>query len=105
MFLIKMINFCKGADCPTSQDIYAWQTNDLPIDVQQEVRDHIFSCDFCGAEAEFYARFPVADESEPTSEMPTPLMELAESLLKKGKGNQLLKNLLLENKGLKLNEV
>lgn len=106
MFLIKMINFCKGADCPTSQDILACQKNEMPLDLKQAVDIHVSSCDFCGAEADVYSRYSLDEESTTAVEIPIPLLQLAESLLNnKSKGNHLLRNLLIENEDLALKEV
>ena len=49
-----------------------------------DIRIHMASCEFCTAEAEFYSRYPQSNDEislEPT-EIPAPLFELAEALLK-----------------------
>ncbi len=50
-----------------------------------DIRIHMASCEFCTAEAEFYSRYPQLtgdDLSTEPSEIPAPLFELAEALLK-----------------------
>lgn len=105
MLLMKMINFCKGADCPTSHDVLAFQRDALPVEAKKKIDLHISRCDFCEAEAEIYLHYPVGEENAPAAEIPLPLFELAESLLSnRAKGNHLLKKLLIENEGLTLTE-
>ena len=105
MFLIKMINFYKAGNCPASQDILSCQNGDMPQQLKKEIDTHISLCDFCGAEAEIYSRYPLSEETPSISDIPIPLLELAESLLNnKRKGNHLLKKMLIENEGLTLKE-
>jgi hypothetical protein len=44
---------------------------------------HLASCEFCEAEVEFYSCFPQEDGSAEAVEIPAPLYDLAEALLKK----------------------
>lgn len=101
-----MISFHKNADCPSSQDLLAYQNNKFTANLNEKIYKHICSCDFCGAEVEFYSHCPkVGDESVSVSEIPSPLFDLAEALLNnKDKGNSLLNKLLNENDGLVLRE-
>jgi hypothetical protein len=46
---------------------------------------HLSACEFCVSEVEFYSNFPPAEEPVQTPEIPRPLYELAESLLKNDK--------------------
>jgi hypothetical protein len=69
-----------------------------------EIRRHLAECEFCAAEAAFYARYPVAAEDEDPAEIeaatiPRPLYELAEALLKSRSDSSALDVLLL-NEGL-----
>lgn len=102
-----MISFHKNVDCPTSQDLLEFQTKKMPAKMKESIQKHICSCDFCGAEVEFYTHCPmVGNERVSVSEIPSPLFELAEALLNnKHKDNILLNKLLNENESLSLREV
>ncbi len=78
-----MANFCKNEDCPTSEDLLAFQTGDMPVAEGTAIRRHLASCEFCAAEVEFYETYPPSGEHEAVEadSMPTPLFELAEALL------------------------
>ncbi len=103
MFFTKMADFCKNSDCPSSEDLLTFQKGDTFSTSYDLIRDHMCSCDFCAAEVEFYSHFQVADEKISETEIPSPLYELAESLLNnKDKGSYLLNKLLIENEGLTL---
>jgi hypothetical protein len=81
-----MAKFCKNEDCPTSEDLLAFQTGDMPVREGSAIRKHLATCEFCEAEVEFYESYPPTTENEePTriEAMPTPLFELAEALLMK----------------------
>ena len=97
MSSIKMVNFCKSANCPASQDLLAFQTGGIAGRKVVGIRRHLAECDFCASEVEFYARYPPVEEIIAKVEIPLPLYELAKALL----GNQhkdfsLLNNLLGE---------
>ena len=84
MFTAKSVNFCKNEDCPSSDELLDFQNGDLMRERAVDIRIHMTTCEFCSAEAEFYSRYPQSTEdpsSEP-SEIPAPLFELAEALLK-----------------------
>ncbi|MBP6003677.1 MAG: hypothetical protein KA746_09615 [Pyrinomonadaceae bacterium] len=86
MTQLSMSNFCKNEDCPTSQELLEYQVGDLPLDRSIAVGAHLSSCEFCSAEVDFYSHYPQNREEEiqiPTAtEIPAPLFELAEALLK-----------------------
>lgn len=70
------------------------------------IRVHLASCEFCAAEVEFYAHYPQAEEKVEAAEIPTPLFELAEALLRnKHKDFSILDRLHGENEGLTLEKV
>lgn len=103
---LKMINFYKTANCPSSSQLSAFQ-NAAPGNQESElIRIHINDCEFCAAEAEFYARFPQADEEAAVCRdtgIPAPLYQLAEALLgSRQKNFSLLKALLGDSESLKL---
>ena len=104
-----MIDFCKNEDCPSSDELLGFQVGELPQDRRSDVRRHLSICEFCEAEVEFYSHYPqeeaLFDQSE-IMEIPPPLFELAEALLKNRSGDSdSLNNLLYEKDGLVLDKV
>ncbi len=86
-----MATFCKSEDCPTSQELLAFQLGDIPVADSKWVRVHLASCEFCAAEVEFYEHYPPREESVEVNEspaMPAPLQELAEALIGKKNGSR-----------------
>ena len=101
MFSSKMPGFCKSEDCPSSHELLEFEKGDLARDRGTEVRGHISTCEFCAAEVEFYSHYPQAEGPVETSEIPAPLYELAEALLKiRHSDGQSLNSLLRENEEL-----
>lgn len=81
-----MAKFCKNEDCPTSEDLLAFQNGEVLLGDGAEIRRHLASCEFCSAEVEFYESYPQADDNDDgltIDAMPRPLYELAEALLTK----------------------
>jgi len=98
-----MITFCKGLNCPSSQNLLAFQNDEALEKEAQAMRRHLSVCEFCAAEIEFYAHYPQGEESIAEVEIPLPLYELAEALLSnRHKDFSLLNKLLCENEGLTL---
>lgn len=93
-----MLSFHKNRDCPSSQELLAYRNGSAAKGSVRKIDEHICSCDFCGAEAEFYTHFPHAlDDRITVTEIPDHLFELAEALLNnKDKGNKFLKKLIKE---------
>lgn len=80
-----MSGFCKNEDCPSSQELLEFQHGDLARAHGGEIRKHLVSCEFCSAEVEFYSHYPQEEafgEPAESTEIPAPLFELAEALLK-----------------------
>lgn len=103
MFSLKMITFCKNANCPASEDLLAFQTGRFSGGEREEVCRHLEECEFCAAEVEFYVHYPPAESSVARVEIPLPLYELAKALLgNKHKEFSLLNRLLCENEGVKI---
>lgn len=101
MFSLKMVTFCKSANCPSSQKLLSFQNGDVPEKEAGRIRKHLTNCEFCLSEIEFYSHYPQADEKIAEVEIPMPLYELAEALLSnKHKDFSLLNKLLNENDGL-----
>lgn len=81
-----MATFCKNEDCPTSQELLAFQLGDIPVADSKPIRTHLSICEFCAAEVEFYEHYPPREEvveQYELPEMPAPLQELAEALIGK----------------------
>ncbi len=94
-----MAKFCKSEDCPTSQDLLAYQTGEMEVADGREIRRHIAACEFCAAEIEFYEHYPPPDpveELSKTTRIPGPLYDLAESLLSKKHGSRTMEKLMSE---------
>ena len=82
-----MSNFYKNEDCPPSQVLLAYQAGDLENEEARSLRPHLNVCEFCAAEVAFYGRYPQIDEPVEAPDIPEPLFELAEALLKKDRNN------------------
>ena len=87
MFTAKIINFCKNEDCPASQELLDFQNGDVELDRGSAICAHLAVCEFCSAEVEFYSRYPQQnveheDERDIVTQIPQPLYELAEAILK-----------------------
>jgi len=82
--------FCKDEACPPSQELYAFQNGELSKDEGRDIRLHLRTCEFCTAEAEFYAHYPQQAEITEPAAIPEPLYELASALLKKDRDDLLL---------------
>ena len=77
-----MITFCKSANCPTSQELLAFQNDAVDSGKKaSEISCHLAVCEFCASEVEFYAHYPQAEEKVKKVEIPLPLKELAQALL------------------------
>ena len=95
-----MATFRKREDCPTSQQLLAYQLGDIEGAEGRVIGKHLAECEFCSAEVEFYERYPQANE-EPDDEpddvsMPEPLYELAEALLNKNSGSHSIEKMISE---------
>lgn len=101
---LRMMNFCKSVECPSSLELLNFQKNENLPDANQIISRHLAVCEFCAAELEFYWRFPqIEDEKIVRAEIPRPLFELASALLgNKHKDFSLLDQLLCQNEGVKI---
>ena len=97
----KMTSFCKNEDCPSSNELLEFQNGDLRQGRYREIRRHLTDCEFCEAEVGFYSNYPQGqDETRvEAAEIPAPLFELAEALLKNRHGDPSSLNSLLKEKG------
>jgi hypothetical protein len=79
-----MGSFCKKEDCPTSEELLSLQhEGDRKFDAA-ELRYHLSVCDFCAAELDFYRWCEPVEENVDAGQMPRPLFELAEAILRRG---------------------
>ncbi len=98
-----MATFCKDINCPSSQELLAFQIGEAALKERGEIEEHLADCEFCASEVEFYAHNPQSEEAFVKVEIPIPLYELAEALLSnKHKDFMLLNKLLCENEGVKI---
>jgi hypothetical protein len=79
-----MTAFCKNENCPSSAELLQLHGGDLTRSRTTEISKHLVTCEFCESEAAFYSRFPQCEpvENAEPCEIPAPLYELAEALLK-----------------------
>jgi hypothetical protein len=96
-----MINFCKSEACPSSNELLEFQNSDLSRYRAGEIARHLENCEFCEAEVEFYSDYAqeLEDPRVETAEIPAPLFELAEALLKNRHTDLSSLNSLLKEKG------
>lgn len=75
--------FLKREDCPSSFELVSFQKGELSRGRGIEIRDHLEFCDFCDAETDLYEHCPLEEfPIEAPGQIPAPLFELAEALLK-----------------------
>lgn len=94
-----MTAFCKNEGCPSSNELLNYENGDLPRGRSTEVRKHLAGCEFCAAEVDFYSHYPPEEGSNEIAEIPAPLYELAEALLKNRQGDSSSLYSLLTEKG------
>lgn len=95
--------FRKNEDCPSSQELLAYENGEFAHTLKLAIGEHLAACEFCEAEVEFYSRFPqedIASETTSSVDIPAPLFQLAEALLKKQHTDAKSLNSLLKDKGL-----
>ncbi len=102
----KITGFYKDEYCPSSNDLLEFQMGDLSQMVNGDITGHLALCEFCASEVEFYSHYPQEEGSAEVSEIPAPLFELAEALLKHQYSDmRSLNSLLRENEELALDVV
>lgn len=104
-----MTAFCKNEHCPSSNELLAYENGEVSGPRATEILQHLDICEFCELEAELYSRYPqfdlTPDVGEP-SQIPGPLYELAEALLKNRQADaNSLNSLLKKRKGVVLDKV
>lgn len=101
MFSTMTTGFRKNEDCPSSHELLAYESGELPHAYELAIGEHLVTCEFCEAEVEFYSRFPqedLANDVASSVEIPAPLFQLAEALLKKHHTDAKSLNSLLRDK-------
>lgn len=101
MFSTMTTGFRKNEDCPSSHELLAYENGELTNALELAIGEHLVVCEFCEAEVEFYSRFPqedIAFETTSSVDIPAPLFELAEALLKKHHTDAKSLNSLLRDK-------
>lgn len=95
-----MATFRKREDCPTSQQLLAYQLGDIGCGVGRVIGRHLAVCEFCSAEVDFYERYPQSqeepDDAAENVSMPEPLYELAEALLNKSAASRSIEKMISE---------
>ena len=77
-----MSRFRKKKDCPASQELLDAVMGKIDGVNALIIASHLAGCDFCSAEVELYRAFPLNDDDVAEAPpMPTPLLELAQTLL------------------------
>lgn len=98
-----MVTFCKDTNCPSSQELLAFQCGETSSKEGVKIEKHLATCEFCVSEVEFYKHYPQSEETIAKVEIPLPLLELAEALLgNKHKDFSTLNRLLCENESVKI---
>jgi hypothetical protein len=106
MLLLKMVNFCKNASCPSSENLLEFINSEITTKAAKKIEKHLDECEFCSSEIELYEHYTVQDEIIPEPKIPTPLFQLAEALMgSKQKNFRLLNKLLNENESFTLNQI
>lgn len=85
MVRLKMSTFHKRVNCPSSEKLLAFQNGEISAGERDKITVHLRFCEFCAAEVELYAHYPQDEGNVEKTEIPLPLYELAESILKKKK--------------------
>ena len=103
MSCVKKTAFRKSVNCPLSKDLLAFQIGEASVRDRERIAIHLRFCEFCESEIEFYAHYPQTEETVEQTEIPKPLLELAEALLNnRHKDKIVLNKLLNETDELKL---
>ena len=97
----KMTGFFKNEDCPSSNDLLEFQRAGHHRHRGSLISKHLAACEFCSAEVEFYSHYPQEESADPFEkvEIPAPLFQLAEALLKNRHSDSTSLESLLKEKG------
>lgn len=79
----KETKFCKRVSCPPAELLLAFQAEELePVDYR-DIAKHLAECEFCDSELRFLVAHPPLEEACQEIEMPFPMRQLAEAILKR----------------------
>ena len=81
MSLSSLRAFAKRLACPSATKLVTYSCGDLSSKELEQVRDHLYGCDFCSAELHLLKHHPLMSEEVLTPVMPNHLRLLAEALL------------------------
>jgi len=77
-----MSGFRKKKECPSSYELVDAMKREIDGVDGLRMASHLAVCDFCSAEVELYRAYPPIDEGDnETPALPTPLFELAQTML------------------------
>jgi hypothetical protein len=76
--------FCKTANCPSSEVLLRYRRHQLPLRERASIEIHLRRCDFCSAELHLLTQHRAAVEERRCVEMPVRLRQLAQDLLRNG---------------------
>ena len=93
-----MPSFFKSEACPSSHELLQFQTGGLRDSPVLNIERHLGTCEFCSAEVDFYTHYPQAEGAAEITDIPAPLYELADALLKNRHGDSSALNALLKEK-------
>ncbi len=83
MFASQSKGFRKSETCPSSETLLDFQAGRLSHHRAESVCTHLANCEFCDAEVVLYAHYPQVEDTVEPGEIPAPLFQLAEALLKR----------------------
>src|SRR5215467_1868887 len=75
-------NFCKTAQCPSSETLLRYRRSRIPITDRFRIERHLQHCDFCSAELQLLGRYRVEVEQSTGAEIPSTLRFFAEIFLR-----------------------
>jgi hypothetical protein len=69
--VLKMNIFAKHVNCPSSHEMLSYVEGSLRPLAKQKVARHCAVCDFCGAEAQLFAKYQPSEENYTPAPAPT----------------------------------
>ena len=75
-----MKSFAKHTNCPASHEILSYVEGSLRPFASQRIAQHCMLCDFCGAEAELFAKFRPSEEHHAPARTPVLITVLGVNL-------------------------
>src|SRR5215831_4315455 len=75
-------NFCKTAQCPSSETLLRYRRCRMPVTDRFRIERHLDNCDFCSAELQLLGRYRNEVQQSPAAELPSTLRFFAELFLR-----------------------